>query len=1058
MVMNKIKFFRRALTVLPIYGLLTFSESTGFSQENNDSRPFIASVANEVDDLVVEAGVASGYRHAVLEALSDATIQGPWINLISGSLDGNSGIVTFRFPDPGSFQLIRIRVGTDETVPEAQLSGDQFFSVEYTDNPGDPGGDPGGGNETDPNQALISEEQKVGHLLNRIGYGPNIRDLQTVQSMGIKAYIEQQLNPKSIVEDDPRLEESEFGLFENIFSSPERSQIMEGDIWKYIKGTEEPPENWNGVDFDDDNWSQGATGIGYGDDDDATILADMRNSYLSVYLRKTFTVENALEVTQLNLSVFYDDGFVAYLNGREIARANMDGERPPHDQTATATVGNFDEADFSISTVGFNRLNKGENVLAIQVHNTNLTSSDLSMRPEVSSYTSEPLHRMTQVRNLQNLVHVRGAYSRKQLQTVLAEFWENHFTTDFDKVEEYMEDLEDIYDQPAMNEDQATEEAAEMEFTEYQFFYDNALGNFGDLLLYSATSPPQLIYLDNVQNLKDEPNENYAREILELFAFGVDNRYNQTDIEELAKCFTGWSIRKVRPENHPSFPASSRTPPIEDQEVSLGDIIKMNHGTGWRYLKGTEEPSPNEEGEATTDWTQPDFDITSWSLGPTVIGYEEKQTPLPLRTELNDMNGNYVSVYIRRNITFNNLENFRNTLLEISYDDGYVAYINGEEVKRSRTLRNYGEPPTFDQVSRNKGNEARPDFIRLQDYWDLLKEAPETNVIAVQAHNQKLQGSSDFNVSVRLIERRLTPDSIAMSDRNAEWAFRFDPDEHNLEPKTLFGGTPHEISIPGNRVGLEGVNDAIDVIDAMVHHPSTIEHITIKLLNRFVSDELSLATYHDRSAPEDLLKLEEKAIAAWHSTHPPGNIKTVMTAILDPYNQSGCFWTERAFQTKIKTPIEFINSSIRALDGDIFRFDRLPARNSDMGMELFRRDDPNGWSEIGFDWIDTGTMLERVQFSRNLALSSNYSGTRWNFINVIRDNNLETGEDIIDYFDELLFQGTLSDGSKTLLLEFVNTNQLGNFEELDPTRRNNFQKRVKELLGLVLSLPEWHFQ
>ncbi len=129
-----------------------------------------------------------------------------------------------------------------------------------------------------------------------------------------------------------------------------------------------------------------------------------------------------------------------------------------------------------------------------------------------------------------------------------------------------------------------------------------------------------------------------------------------------------------------------------------------------------------------------------------------------------------------------------------------------------------------------------------------------------------------------------------------------------------------------------------------------------------------------------------------------------------------------------------------------------------MGMELFRRDDPNGWSEIGFDWIDTGTMLERVQFSRNLALSSNYSGTRWNFINVIRDNNLETGEDIIDYFDELLFQGTLSDGSKTLLLEFVNTNQLGNFEELDPTRRNNFQKRVKELLGLVLSLPEWHFQ
>ena len=113
---------------------------------------------------------------------------------------------------------------------------------------------------------------------------------------------------------------------------------------------------------------------------------------------------------------------------------------------------------------------------------------------------------------------------------------------------------------------------------------------------------------------------------------------------------------------------------------------------------------------------------------------------------------------------------------------------------------------------------------------------------------------------------------------------------------------------------------------------------------------------------------------------------------------------------------------------------------------------------VAMDWIDTGSMLERVRFSQSLAQSSNFSGTQWDFIKVIRDQKLESGEDIIDHFDELLFQGTLSDSSKAILLEFINTNLQGETEELDPARRNNFQNRVKELLGLILSLPEWHFQ
>jgi uncharacterized protein (DUF1800 family) len=82
---------------------------------------------------------------------------------------------------------------------------------------------------------------------------------------------------------------------------------------------------------------------------------------------------------------------------------------------------------------------------------------------------------------------------------------------------------------------------------ENQVIREGSLGSFYDLLLASAAGVPMLIYLDSYLNLAGDPNENYAREILELHTMGVDNGYNQNDIEELARCFTGWTLCKKAP-------------------------------------------------------------------------------------------------------------------------------------------------------------------------------------------------------------------------------------------------------------------------------------------------------------------------------------------------------------------------------------------------------------------------------------------------------------------------------------------------------------------------------
>ncbi|GAA4826826.1 DUF1800 domain-containing protein [Algivirga pacifica] len=72
----------------------------------------------------------------------------------------------------------------------------------------------------------------------------------------------------------------------------------------------------------------------------------------------------------------------------------------------------------------------------------------------------------------------------------------------------------------------------------------NALGNFGTMLIEVSKSPAMLTYLNNIQNVKGSPNENFAREVMELFTLGRDTVYTEKDIQEAARCFTGWKINK----------------------------------------------------------------------------------------------------------------------------------------------------------------------------------------------------------------------------------------------------------------------------------------------------------------------------------------------------------------------------------------------------------------------------------------------------------------------------------------------------------------------------------
>ena len=175
---------------------------------------------------------------------------------------------------------------------------------------------------------------------------------------------------------------------------PQALPILEGDNWRYFKGTEEPPLDWADIGFEDSTWLEGPTGIGYGDGDDATELTDMLNNYLSVYARKEFAVSDPSAITGLDLSMDYDDGFVAYLNGVEVARNNVSGTPPAYDTSADgnheASGGGTGASPVEHFAIDPSLLVAGINVLSIQGHNLGNTSSDFSLIPTLEEVTPPP--------------------------------------------------------------------------------------------------------------------------------------------------------------------------------------------------------------------------------------------------------------------------------------------------------------------------------------------------------------------------------------------------------------------------------------------------------------------------------------------------------------------------------------------------------------------------------------------------------------------------------------------------------------------------------------------
>ncbi|MCI4429874.1 MAG: Ig-like domain repeat protein [Burkholderiales bacterium] len=170
--------------------------------------------------------------------------------------------------------------------------------------------------------------------------------------------------------------------------------IAKGAVWKYLDNGSDQGTAWRAKSFADGSWASGAGQLGYGDGDEATRLGFGPNpnaKYITTYFRKAFTLDNPSQVKSLAINVLRDDGALVYLNGVRVIRSNMPGGTITSTTGALRNVRKAREKIYHHFSINKAALVTGRNVLAVEVHQVDARSADLSFDLELIATFSPAL-------------------------------------------------------------------------------------------------------------------------------------------------------------------------------------------------------------------------------------------------------------------------------------------------------------------------------------------------------------------------------------------------------------------------------------------------------------------------------------------------------------------------------------------------------------------------------------------------------------------------------------------------------------------------------------------
>lgn len=524
------------------------------------------------------------------------------------------------------------------------------------------------------------------------------------------------------------------------------SLIAANSTWRYLDDGSDQGTEWRGAGFIDQLWASGAGPLGYGESGLNTTLGfggSSQNKHLTYYFRKAFNVANPAAFGNLQISSLFDDGIVVYLNGTEIYRNNMPAGTVTYLTQATSAI---DADGYLDQTVSRSSLIAGENVIAVEIHQANRTSSDIVFdlaldgvaQPTGVSYSTAYITSPAANAVLSNPANVGIAAIAR---STLGAADRVDFFVDGVKVGE---DSTAPYNVNWSNPTVGTHQlgiAAVFGATTVTSAPTRIVISPAPALTVTLTSPAedQTVSLPASLTLAASAVSGPAPVASVQFlangsSMGIDNSapFTATLTESSAGTKQIIAVATDTLGNTATSAPVTLTfsqPAAGDQLVSFGDV--------WKYL--------DDGSNQGTAWRELAFNDRRWFAGPGRLGYggDGEVTGVGFGGVSSQR---YVTTYFRRTFTVANPAAYSSLLLRLVRDDGAVVYLNGVEILRDNlpsgvVAWNSLASATVDGTGESTPIEARIDSTML---------FAGTNVLAVEIHQAAIN-SSDIGFDLALI-------------------------------------------------------------------------------------------------------------------------------------------------------------------------------------------------------------------------------------------------------------------------------------------------------------------
>jgi uncharacterized protein (DUF1800 family) len=330
---------------------------------------------------------------------------------------------------------------------------------------------------------------------------------------------------------------------------------------------------------------------------------------------------------------------------------------------------------------------------------------------------------------------------------------------------------------------------------------------------------------------------------------------------------------------------------------------------------------------------------------------------------------------------------------------------NRDDLRRMRRERPFGQPMV--NLQGQQGGIARRARGLNENY---AREIMELHTLGVDGgYTQK---------DVQEVARAFTGWTMRNPRGSAE--FFFSPFMHDDGEKTVLGK-----KIPAGG----GIKDGYAVIHLLATHPSTARFISTKLARKFVSD----------NPPKSLV---DRMAQTFQKSE--GDIREVLRTMFTAPE----FFAAENYRAKIKTPFEMTVSAVRAVGADTNAGPQFHRWIAQMGEGLFMCQPPTGYADTAEHWVNTGALLERMNFA--LALSGNrVPGTRANLQNLAPGLNTAQSSQVVDHFVKLLLRGQVSSQTRATIDKSLGEQQLA---------MAGGGVDVAKVVGLILGSPEFQRQ